>query len=61
MNFFRCVRLYGGTSTMHQSNDLSKGAHIIVATPGRLLDFIGKQKVSATVLDLMQNFPSTTF
>ena len=53
--------MYGGTSTMHQSNDLSKGAHIIVATPGRLLDFIGKQKVSATVLDMMQNLPSTVF
>ena len=30
---------------MHQMNDLSKGAHIIIATPGRLLDFIGRQKV----------------
>lgn len=41
----RCVRVYGGTSTAHQMNDLSKGAHIIVATPGRLLDFIGRSKV----------------
>lgn len=41
----RCVRLYGGTSTMHQLRDLETGAHIVVATPGRLLDFIGRQKV----------------
>lgn len=41
----RCVKLYGGTSTQYQMRDLEKGAHIVVATPGRLLDFIGRQKV----------------
>jgi len=41
----RCVKLYGGTSTMHQSSDLAKGANIIVATPGRLMDFIERRKV----------------
>lgn len=43
----RCVRLYGGTSTMHQSADLAKGAHIVIATPGRLMDFLTRQKVSS--------------
>jgi len=50
----RCVRLYGGTSTMHQMNDLSKGAHIVIATPGRLLDFLGRQKVRVYVTCLEQ-------
>ncbi|KAF0314552.1 putative ATP-dependent RNA helicase vasa-like [Amphibalanus amphitrite] len=42
----RAVVAYGGTSVNHQSNMLQKGCHILVATPGRLLDFVEKGKVS---------------
>lgn len=41
-----CV-VYGGTAVYHQLSNLSKGAHIVVGTPGRLMDFIGKGKVRA--------------
>lgn len=39
-----CV-VYGGTSVGHQLREIEKGCHIVVGTPGRLLDFIGKGKV----------------
>ncbi|KAI5695057.1 hypothetical protein M8J75_010227 [Diaphorina citri] len=32
--------LYGGTSKMYQTRDLCRGAEIVVATPGRLIDFL---------------------
>lgn len=39
-----CV--YGGTQVMHQVGKLRSGCHIIVATPGRLKDFIGRGRMS---------------
>ncbi|XP_023225362.1 ATP-dependent RNA helicase vasa-like isoform X2 [Centruroides sculpturatus] len=42
--------IYGGTSVGHQSSRLRRGCHILVATPGRLLDFIDKDKVSFSQL-----------
>ncbi|GFT99342.1 probable ATP-dependent RNA helicase DDX4 [Nephila pilipes] len=42
--------LYGGTSTSHQSNRIKRGCHILAATPGRLLDFVEKEKVSFSQL-----------
>jgi probable ATP-dependent RNA helicase DDX4 len=39
-----CV-VYGGTSVMSQLGNISKGAHIVTGTPGRLLDFISKGKL----------------
>ena len=50
----RPVVVYGGTAVFHQLSDLGKGAHIVVGTPGRLMDFIGKGKVS-TLLPLSYN------
>ncbi|XP_077980837.1 ATP-dependent RNA helicase DDX4-like isoform X2 [Glandiceps talaboti] len=41
----RAVVAYGGTSVGHQLRELSRGCNILVATPGRLMDFIGKSKV----------------
>nr|CAJ15139.1 vasa homlogue [Platynereis dumerilii] len=44
-----CVRpvvVYGGTSVGYQARELEKGAHVVVGTPGRLLDFIGKGKIN---------------
>lgn len=42
--------VYGGTSVMHQGNRVSAGCHILVATPGRLLDFIGRGRVRLSSL-----------
>ncbi|XP_071036123.1 probable ATP-dependent RNA helicase vasa-like isoform X2 [Parasteatoda tepidariorum] len=42
--------LYGGTSTGYQSNRIKKGCHLLAATPGRLLDFVEKEKVSFSQL-----------
>jgi len=47
---------YGGTSTVHQLNRIERGTNILVATPGRLLDFVEKgrvnfEKISYFVLD----------
>lgn len=37
--------VYGGTSIMRQISALQKGAHIIVATPGRLIDLMNRDVV----------------
>ncbi|CAC5419578.1 DDX4 [Mytilus coruscus] len=42
----RPVVLYGGTSLGHQLRNVEQGAHIVVGTPGRLIDVIGKGKIS---------------
>ncbi len=39
------VAVYGGASIMNQIYDLKRGAQIIVATPGRMVDIIGRNKV----------------
>ena len=46
----RCVHLYGGTPPMRQVSELRKGAHVIVATHGRLMEFIRRQKVCPSVI-----------
>ncbi len=38
--------VYGGSSIASQINTLKKGVHIIVATPGRLLDLLERKTVS---------------
>ena len=48
--------VYGGASIMMQMRNLKKGVHIVVATPGRLIDLIERkaidlQKVKYVVLD----------
>ncbi|KAL1475189.1 hypothetical protein MTO96_037480 [Rhipicephalus appendiculatus] len=40
------VLVYGGTSVQHQLAVLSRGCHILVATTGRLKDFVEKGKIS---------------
>ena len=51
----RCVALIGGAGYKHQTDGL-RGANIIVATPGRLMDFMGRgaidfSKLQTLVLD----------
>jgi ATP-dependent RNA helicase DeaD len=38
--------VYGGTSISMQIRDLKKGTHIVVATPGRLIDLIERKAVN---------------
>jgi ATP-dependent RNA helicase DeaD len=52
----RILAVYGGASIETQARELRKGIHIIVATPGRLIDLIGRgvvrlNAVSTVILD----------
>jgi len=42
---FNLVAVYGGSSISDQIKKIKKGAQIIVATPGRLIDLIGRKAV----------------
>ena len=43
----RCLLCIGGISMGDQADVLSKGVHIAVATPGRLLDMLDKGRINA--------------
>jgi len=52
----RAVCVYGGSDSRHQHRELELGVAILVATPGRLVDFLNRNKISLyvckfTVLD----------
>ena len=52
----RILAVYGGASIENQMRELKKGIHIIVATPGRLIDLIGRKAaklshVNTVILD----------
>lgn len=36
---------YGGVSVQHQLDKLRRGCHVLVATPGRLEDFVNRNRV----------------
>lgn len=42
----RPVVVYGGVSVAYQLRQVQNGCHLLVGTPGRLKDFIGKRKIS---------------
>ena len=46
----RIVTVYGGADPKLQSKELAKGADIIVATPGRLIDFINRGRVCLSLV-----------
>ena len=54
------VCIYGGVPKAQQRADLSAGAEIVVATPGRLLDLIEQQALSLsgmlTLSSLLVNY-----
>ncbi|XP_037556713.1 probable ATP-dependent RNA helicase vasa-like isoform X2 [Dermacentor silvarum] len=45
-SIIKTVLVYGGTSVQHQLAMLSRGCHILVATTGRLKDFVEKGKIT---------------
>jgi ATP-dependent RNA helicase DeaD len=47
----RIVAVYGGASINGQMDDLRKGAQIIVATPGRLIDLMERRAVNINKID----------
>jgi ATP-dependent RNA helicase DeaD len=52
----KILAVYGGSSIDNQIRELKKGVHIIVATPGRLIDLIGRgaaklSDVNTVILD----------
>lgn len=52
----KILAVYGGASIDNQIRELKKGIHIIVATPGRLIDLIGRRaaklsSVTTVILD----------
>lgn len=51
--FYRvnAVAVYGGASPVPQQRNLAKGPSIIVATPGRLMDFVGQKVVNLGVVN----------
>jgi ATP-dependent RNA helicase DeaD len=56
MNGIKIVPVYGGASIEKQINSLRQGAHIIVATPGRINDLLRRKKadlsqINSLVLD----------
>ena len=49
----QCMVVYGGTSTAHQASKLEEGCNILVATPGRLHDYVERGKVSYSQLQFL--------
>ena len=45
---YHVVAVYGGTSIMQQIRDIKRGADIVVATPGRLMDLIDRKAINIT-------------
>jgi ATP-dependent RNA helicase DeaD len=45
------VAVYGGTDIRKQMTDIKRGASIIVATPGRLMDLINRRAISLSEIE----------
>lgn len=49
----RVAAIYGGTAEEAQIKSLHKGVHIVVATPGRLIALIDRQKLDFSALEML--------
>lgn len=47
------VAIYGGASIENQMRDISRGAQIVVATPGRMVDMIDRKKVNLSQIEIV--------
>ena len=45
-SWLKVALAYGGTASNHQATKIEEGAHVLVCTPGRLMDFLDKKRVS---------------
>lgn len=48
----KTVAIYGGASISDQERQINRGAHIIVATPGRMKDMISRRMIDITEIDV---------
>jgi ATP-dependent RNA helicase RhlE len=49
----RVAVIHGGVEDAAQIKSLRKGVHIVVATPGRLLDLLGRQQLDFKLLEVL--------
>lgn len=49
----RVAAVFGGVEEEAQIKSLRKGVHIVVATPGRLLDLLGRHKLDFSLLEIL--------
>lgn len=49
----RSVTIYGGIGYDKQKNELKKGADILVATPGRMLDYLERGTISLSGIEML--------
>ncbi|QGQ95628.1 DEAD/DEAH box helicase [Paenibacillus psychroresistens] len=49
----RCSAIVGGVSQKAQERALNKGADIIIATPGRLIDLIGQKRIDLQYVSIL--------
>jgi len=55
------VAVYGGASIVTQMQQIKRGAHIIVATPGRLIDLLQRKVVKMAQVSVASRKKSTVF
>jgi len=49
----KAVVIYGGVKSGLQQRDLERGCDILIATPGRLIDFLDRGKVSLSAVQFL--------
>ena len=47
------VTVFGGTSIYRNKQDMARGADILVATPGRLVDLVEQRAISLDAVDVL--------
>jgi len=52
-SMIKSVVTYGGTSVNYQATQLTKGCNVLVSTPGRLLDYVEKGRISFSDLKFL--------
>jgi ATP-dependent RNA helicase DbpA len=50
---FKIATLIGGESLRTQKASLDNGVHVVVATPGRVIDFMGKEAIDFSMVKLL--------
>lgn len=45
-SYIKVCLAYGGAASRYQGDSITQGCHVLVATPGRLMDFVRKSTIS---------------